>query len=121
MQLDIKQRSGIIINGKNIYPEYKIILGGKKMSKFNVEKVRKLKVIEIATFIANQKCTIREAAKNFKMSKSTVYRYMVEELPKHSTVLTKKVKNVLNCNKLNRHIRGGIATKIKYEMLKSKK
>lgn len=91
------------------------------MASFKMERLKKMKVIEIAEFIVFTKCTVRQAAKEFKISKSTVYRYMIEELPKHSILLTRKIRNVLNLNKMDRHIRGGIATKLKYENIRSKK
>lgn len=55
------------------------------------------------------------AAKEFGISKSTVHKDLTERLPKISPQLFKSVKEVLEENKRERHIRGGIATKHKYE------
>ena len=57
----------------------------------------------------------RCAAKEFGISKSTVHKDLTERLPKISPQLFKSVKEVLEENKRERHIRGGIATKHKYE------
>ena len=90
------------------------------MTKFNMERVKKMKVVRIAEYILTTKCTIREAAKEFKLSKTTIHGYMVNELPKYSSLLAKKVRKLLDYNKMDRHNRGGMATKIKYEKLKKK-
>lgn len=71
---------------------------------------------EIAKYIAEKKCTIREAAKIFKVSKSTVFRdiCILRELGK-----SKEVDKVLASNKDERAIRGGLATKEKYLSIKN--
>ena len=70
---------------------------------------------ELAEYIIKTECTVREAAKKFSISKSTVHKDLTERLPKISPQLFKSVKEVLEENKRERHIRGGIATKHKYE------
>ena len=69
----------------------------------------------IALYIIETGCTVRQAAKKFGVSKSTVHKDLTERLPKISPQLFKSVKEVLEENKRERHIRGGIATKHKYE------
>ncbi|NLJ41608.1 MAG: sporulation transcriptional regulator SpoIIID [Clostridiales bacterium] len=73
------------------------------------------RVIEIANYIAESGATVREAAKVFKVSKSTVHKDVAERLPKINPALWAGVKKVLDQNKAERHIRGGRATRIKYK------
>ena len=91
------------------------------MTKFNGLRVKKMQIISIAKFITETKCTVREAAKRFNISKTTLHRYMVKELPKHSIILARMVNKILNINKMERHIRGGLATKFKFANLKKLK
>ncbi|MCL1881188.1 MAG: sporulation transcriptional regulator SpoIIID [Oscillospiraceae bacterium] len=63
--------------------------------------------------IAN-KTTVRDAANAFGISKSTVHQDVTTRLEKINPALHKKVKLVLETNKQERHIRGGMATKLKY-------
>ncbi|HHZ13299.1 MAG: sporulation transcriptional regulator SpoIIID [Caldicoprobacterales bacterium] len=74
------------------------------------------RVIEIAHYIIETGATVRETAKVFKVSKSTVHKDMSERLPRVNPNLWAGVKKVLDKNKAERHIRGGRATKIKYQM-----
>ena len=74
---------------------------------------------ELAEFIIKNKSTVRAAAKQFNISKSTVHKDVTERLKTFNKSLYKDVKIVLNINKEQRHIRGGMATKEKY--LKYKK
>lgn len=91
------------------------------MTSFNSKRVKKLQIIEIAEFILTTKCTVREAAKKFNLSKTTIHRYMVEDLPECSIGLARKIRKILDYNKLARHMRGGMATKLKYKNLKNNK
>ena len=75
------------------------------------------RVLEIANYILDNNCTVRMAAKKFEVSKSTVHKDMVERLPELSATLAEGVRAVLNDNKAERHIRGGLATKAKYEKI----
>ena len=68
-----------------------------------------------AEFIVENRSTVRAAAKHFKISKSTVHKDITEKLPEISPSLYSEVKQVLETNKRERHIRGGLATKHKYE------
>ena len=61
------------------------------------------------------KATVRACAKKFLISKSTVYKDVSERLRKINPSLYAQVKEVLDVNKQERHIRGGIATRIKYK------
>ncbi|HZJ58317.1 MAG TPA: sporulation transcriptional regulator SpoIIID [Clostridia bacterium] len=74
------------------------------------------RVIEIACYIIETGATVRETAKVFKVSKSTVHKDVSERLPKVNQTLWAGVKKVLDQNKAERHIRGGRATKIKYQL-----
>ena len=61
------------------------------------------------------RATVRQTAKKFGISKSTVHKDMVERLVKINPELAQEVREVLNVNKQERHIRGGMATKEKYQ------
>ena len=67
----------------------------------------------LGEYVAAHRATVRCAAKEFGISKSTVHKDLTERLPKISPQLFKSVKEVLEENKRERHIRGGIATKRK--------
>mgnify|MGYP001404327160 FL=1 len=73
------------------------------------------RVIEVAKYIIDTGATVREAAKVFKVSKSTIHKDMSERLPKVDPITYEKVKKILEKNKAERHIRGGFATKMKYK------
>lgn len=72
------------------------------------------RVLEIAKHIISCKTTVRDAAKTFGVSKSTVHKDVTERLPQINPRIAQEVKEILEINKNERHIRGGIATKIKY-------
>ncbi|SHE59463.1 putative DeoR family transcriptional regulator, stage III sporulation protein D [Caldanaerobius fijiensis DSM 17918] len=76
------------------------------------------RVIEIARYVISSKATVRKTAIVFGVSKSTVHKDMTERLPKINPELYNGVKDVLEKNKAERHIRGGKATKLKYKNLK---
>ena len=73
------------------------------------------RAIEIANYMIEHNATVRQAAKNFGISKSTVHKDVTERLKKINPQLYKQVAEVLKINKEERHIRGGLATKKKYE------
>ncbi len=79
----------------------------------------KQRVLTIGTYIAQTNATVREAAAIFGVSKSSVHKDMTERLEDVSPDLYEKVRKVLDINKAERHLRGGMATKEKY--LKQKK
>ena len=72
------------------------------------------RAVELGEFIAGSGSTVRAAAKKFGVSKSTVHKDVSQRLKAIDPPLYRKVKNVLEYNKAQRHIRGGIATKLKY-------
>lgn len=76
------------------------------------------RVYEIAKYIIETNCTVRAAASKFEVSKSTVHKDLVDRLPHLNAALSDDVRKVLNENKAERHIRGGLATKAKYEQRK---
>ena len=69
----------------------------------------------LAVYIIEKGCTVRAAAKHFGTSKSTVHKDITERLQKSDKALYAKVRKVLDQNKAERHMRGGIATRIKYK------
>ncbi|MFY9472343.1 MAG: sporulation transcriptional regulator SpoIIID [Tepidanaerobacteraceae bacterium] len=72
------------------------------------------RILEIAEYIVSTKATVRQAAKVFGVSKSTVHKDMTERLVEINPEKAKLVKEVLEFNKAERHIRGGRATRRKY-------
>ena len=72
------------------------------------------RVLELAHYIVNTNSTVRAAAKKFRVSKSTVHKDITERLLELNPALALEVKNVLESNKAERHLRGGMATKEKY-------
>ncbi len=72
------------------------------------------RVLALAEYIVNTNSTVRAAAKRFKVSKSTVHKDVTERLAEISPSLAADVKAVLDINKAERHIRGGLATREKY-------
>lgn len=77
------------------------------------------RVIELAEYIIDSKDTVRGAAKKFGVSKSTVHKDVSERLKELNPFMYEEVRKVLDENKAERHIRGGMATKLKYEKLHS--
>lgn len=69
---------------------------------------------QLAVYIIEHKATVRAAARRFGISKSTVHKDLVERLPMFNRTLYLQAKAVLEENKAQRHIRGGLATREKY-------
>jgi putative DeoR family transcriptional regulator (stage III sporulation protein D) len=69
----------------------------------------------LALYIIENKTTVRGAASKFGISKSTVHKDLSERLPSFNRPLYLQVKEILDQNKAERHIRGGIATRRKYK------
>ena len=90
-------------------PVHKSMLTGK----LSIEE----RSVALAHYIIDSKDTVRGAAKKFGISKSTVHKDVSERLTKINPSLAKQVRVVLDENKAERHIRGGIATKMKYSHL----
>lgn len=76
------------------------------------------RAIYLAQYIIDSKDTVRGTAKKFGISKSTVHKDVSERLKKINPNLARQVRIVLDENKAERHIRGGMATKLKYSNLK---
>lgn len=85
--------------------------------KENVEE----RAIKLGEYIAKNKATVRLTAKKYNISKSTVHKDVSERLKTINMPLYKQVRKVLDTNKEERHIRGGIATKEKYSKLANNK
>lgn len=88
----------------------------KFASKADTEK----RAVILAEYIIENNATVRAAAKKFGISKSTVHKDLTEKLPTTAPQLYPQVKKIMEINKQERHIRGGLATKHKYEELHKK-
>ncbi len=75
---------------------------------------------ELAVYIIETGATVRTAAQHFGISKSTVHKDLSQRLPQYNKRLYRQVRQVLDVNKAQRHIRGGLATRKKYQLQKSK-
>ncbi|MBQ3010313.1 MAG: sporulation transcriptional regulator SpoIIID [Oscillospiraceae bacterium] len=73
------------------------------------------RVVEIAEYIVERRDTVRGAAQHFGCSKSTIHKYMTERLQTLDGELYLQVRGILDLNKAERHIRGGLATRNKYK------
>ncbi|MBE7039351.1 MAG: sporulation transcriptional regulator SpoIIID [Ruminococcaceae bacterium] len=76
------------------------------------------RALELATYIIETRATVRDTAKIFCVSKSTVHKDVTERLQQINPILAKQLRLILNENKAERHIRGGLATKKKYTKIK---
>lgn len=85
-------------------------VGSEGVLKGNMEE----RAQRLAEYIIENRTTVRAAAQKFGISKSTVHKDISERLPQFNRVLYQQVKEVLEVNKAQRHIRGGIATRKKY-------
>ena len=79
--------------------------------KENIEE----RACNLAVYMIENRATVRAAAKKFGISKSTVHKDLSERLALYNRPLYLQVKQVLEVNKAERHIRGGIATRKKYK------
>ena len=79
------------------------------------KRYKSKRAVAFAKHLLRHRCTIRDTAKHFGYSKSTVFKDLKERLPEVDLYLTKKVIKQLNVNKELRHIRGGMATKKYWE------
>ena len=75
---------------------------------------------ELAVYLIERRTTIRDAAKHFSVSKSTVHKDLSERLKEIDRSLYVQVKEILEQNKAKRHLRGGDATKRKYQKQRAK-
>lgn len=76
------------------------------------------RAITLGEYIVSNNATVRETAKKFSVSKSTVHKDVTERLVKLNRPLSEEVRTVLDKNKAERHVRGGEATKRKYINMK---
>ncbi|MBD5156798.1 MAG: sporulation transcriptional regulator SpoIIID [Butyrivibrio sp.] len=72
------------------------------------------RAIRMAEYIVENKATVRQTAKEFGISKSTVHKDITERLKGVNPTLAQEARKVLDVNKSERHIRGGLATREKY-------
>ena len=86
------------------------MVGSERALKGNMEE----RAERLAQYIIENRTTVRAAAQKFGISKSTVHKDISERLPQFDRALFLQVKEVLEVNKAQRHIRGGIATRKKY-------
>ena len=75
------------------------------------------RAVIIAKYILEKQATVRQTAKVFGVSKSTIHKDMTERLPKINPIIAEQTHNILELNKAERHIRGGKATKMKYKAI----
>ena len=75
---------------------------------------------ELAVYLIERRTTIRDAAKHFSVSKSTVHKDLSERVKEIDRSLYVQVKEILEQNKAERHLRGGDATKRKYQKQRAK-
>ena len=73
------------------------------------------RAVKTAEYIIETKATVRQTARKFGVSKSTVHKDVAQRLKYVDPQLYREVKNVLEVNKAQRHIRGGMATRMKYK------
>ncbi len=78
------------------------------------------RAIRMAEYIVENKATVRQTAKVFGISKSTVHKDVTQRLQNISPGLASEARKVLDVNKSERHIRGGLATKHKYDQKNNK-
>lgn len=78
------------------------------------------RAIQVAQYIIDTEDTVRGAAKKFGISKSSIHKDVSQRLLKINYNLAMEVRKVLDKNKAERHIRGGMATKLKYSHEKQK-
>ena len=78
------------------------------------ERIEK-RACELAVYIIETGATVRQAAKEFGISKSTVHKDLSVRLPRYNHALFQQVRMILDHNKQERHIRGGMATRRKYK------
>ncbi len=72
------------------------------------------RAIEIASYIIEKNTTVRQTARQFGVSKSTVHKDCTDRLVQVNPSLASQVRKILDVNKQERHIRGGLATREKY-------
>ncbi|MFR8088332.1 MAG: sporulation transcriptional regulator SpoIIID [Lachnospirales bacterium] len=86
------------------------------MNSYNLYKHKQIeeRAVEVANYIIENNATVRETAKKFGISKSTVHKDVTERLGRIDPLLASQARKILEINKAERHIRGGMATREKY-------
>ena len=86
------------------------------MNSYNLYKHKQIeeRAVEVAKYIIENNATVRETAKKFGISKSTVHKDVTERLGRIDPLLASQARKILEINKAERHIRGGMATREKY-------
>ena len=110
-------KQNFVINSLHICPFSRIyitkVITNKKVLTLNGNAWDRS--VQLAEYIIEHNSTVRATAKIFGISNSTVHKDLPERLKKVNPQLYKQVRKVLDVNKQERHIRGGLATKHKYE------
>ena len=88
---------------------------GRAQGVVNVQTDIEERVRDLAVYLLENRTTVRAAARRFGISKSTVHKDLTERLPRLSPGLFAQVRQLLEWNKAQRHIRGGLATRRKYK------
>ena len=91
------------------------------MSEISLTGTKQERFVSLAHYIIDNKATVREAGKVFGISKSTVHQDITARLGRTDPELFRQVREILDTNKQERHIRGGLATKLKYSRLRGRK
>jgi len=89
------------------------LVAHSREGKFMADTIEE-RACELAVYMIETGATVRAAAKHFGISKSTVHKDLSQRLPKYNRNLYAKVREILDENKAQRHIRGGMATREKY-------
>lgn len=86
------------------------------MNSYNLYKHKQIeeRAVEVANYIIENNATVRETAKKFGISRSTVHKDVTERLGRIDPLLASQARKILEINKAERHIRGGMATREKY-------
>jgi putative DeoR family transcriptional regulator (stage III sporulation protein D) len=96
---------------------YSLLYGGGLRLKGNIEQ----RAADLAVYIIENRATVRAAARKFGISKSTVHKDLSERLQNINRSLYLQVKEIMEINKAERHLRGGLATQKKYKEMARKK
>jgi len=91
------------------------MMGQKPKGVTRMEEAIRLRCLHIAAYMIDNKATVRQAAEVFQISKSSVHKDVTDRLEHINPSLAAQARVVLNVNKSERHIRGGLATREKYQ------
>lgn len=97
-----------------------VSVSAKKIPTVDFREAKQERCVSLGQYIVANKATVRNAAKVFGVSKSTVHQDITARLEKVNPALYKKVRLVLEKNKEERHIRGGQSTRMKYNAMREK-